>query len=69
MGQPLRDPLVLDAIERWASAEAAEVLGSLFVVAAIVLLFTAIPAWLMREGRTHDAGSPASRDEEVVAGF
>ncbi len=34
VGQPLADPLVLDAIERWASAEAAEVLGSLFVVAA-----------------------------------
>ncbi len=51
VGQPLGDPLVLDAIERWASAEAAEVLGQLFIVAAIILVLAAIPAWLMREGR------------------
>ena len=49
-GAPLGDPLVLDALERWASGEAATVLGQLFVVAAGVLLFTAIPAWLMRGG-------------------
>jgi len=67
VGQPLGDPLVLDAIERWASAEAAEVLGALFVVAAIVLVVAAVPAWLMREGH---AGSGAADDgEEVVAGF
>ncbi|MEX1296347.1 MAG: MFS transporter, partial [Candidatus Limnocylindrales bacterium] len=51
VGQPLGDPLVLDAIERWASAEAAEVLGQLFVVAAVILVITAVPAWLMRERR------------------
>ena len=65
VGQPLGDPLVLDAIERWASAEAAEVLGQLFVVAAIILVITAVPAWLMRERRAPDG----SEQEEVRAGF
>jgi hypothetical protein len=77
VGQPLADPLVLDAIERWASAEAAEVLGQLFVVAAIVLVMAAVPAWLMREGREGTAGERGRRreigastaDEETIAGF
>ena len=77
VGQPLADPLVLDAIERWASAEAAEVLGQLFVVAAIVLVVAAVPAWLMREGREGTAGERGRRreigasteDEEAIAGF
>lgn len=49
VGRPLGDPLVLDAVERWASAEAADVLGQLFVVAAIVLVVAGLPAWLMRD--------------------
>jgi MFS family permease len=76
VGQPLGDPLVLDAIERWASAEAAEVLGQLFVVAAIILVAAAVPAWFMREGREHtpverdrtrEPDAPAG-DEEAIAG-
>jgi hypothetical protein len=56
VGAPLGDPLVLDALEHWASGQAAEVLGQLFVVAAVVLLVTAIPAWWMRRpGRRSDA--------------
>jgi MFS family permease len=77
VGQPLADPLVLDAIERWASAEAAEVLGQLFVVAAIVLVVAAVPAWLMRESREGTAGErdrtrqldASTEDEEAIAGF
>lgn len=71
VGEPLADPLVLDAIEHWASAEAAEVLGSLFVVAAIVLLIAAIPAWLMREQSGHEPapGSPTESEGGSVAGF
>ena len=65
MGQPLSDPLVLDAIELWASAEAAEVLGQLFIVAAVILVITAVPAWLMRE--RHSAG--VDEEEEALAGF
>mgnify|MGYP001826075281 FL=1 len=73
VGQPLGDPLVLDAIERWASAEAAEVLGQLFIVAAIVLVLAAVPAWLMRERPGEASGaetaSPGVEGEEAVAGF
>ena len=65
VGQPLGDPLVLDAIERWASAEAAEVLGQLFIVAAIILVITAVPAWLMRE---RDEGGTAAADDAEDAG-
>ena len=82
VGAPLGDPMVLDALERWASAEAADVLGQLFIVAAIVLLVTAIPAWLMHgrgrrtrrpvaaEGGTAATGNSAEDAEEgVAAGF
>ena len=69
MGQPLSNPLVLDAIEYWASAEAAEVLGSLFVVAAIVLAIAAVPAWLMRERHGPKAARSEADAEEAVAGF
>jgi hypothetical protein len=70
VGQPLGDPLVLDAIELWASAEAAEVLGQLFIVAAIVLVIAAVPAWLMREGRSEqEAGGTPEAEEEALAGF
>ena len=56
VGAPLGDPLVLDALERWASAEAATVLGQLFILAALVLLAAAVPAWMMRP-RGHGSGS------------
>jgi MFS family permease len=82
VGAPLGDPMVLDALERWASNEAADVLGQLFIVAAIVLLVTAIPAWLMHghgsragravgaEGGTAATGDRAEDVEEgVAAGF
>jgi hypothetical protein len=70
VGQPLSDPLVLDAVETWASAEAGEVLGSLFVVAAVVLAAAAVPAWLMRE-RSSTSREPgaADGDQGVLAGF
>lgn len=65
VGRPLSDPLVLDALERWASAEAATVLGSLFVVAAIVLALAAVPAWFMRE-RGRQGPSPDRSDEPLA---
>lgn len=70
LGQPLGDPLVLDAIERWASAEAAEVLGQLFIVAALVLVLAALPAWLMRGSRVGGT-SPDERSDggDVHAAF
>jgi MFS family permease len=47
-GRPLADPLVLAALETWAASEAARVLGSLFLVSALVLAAAIIPAYLMR---------------------
>jgi MFS family permease len=49
VGAPLRDPLVLDALESWASTEAATVLGQLFVIAAFVLAAAALVTWLTRD--------------------
>jgi MFS family permease len=65
VGAPLGDPLVLDALERWASAEAADVLGQLFIIAAGVLMVTALPAWLMhgRGGRRRAAAGAAGGEE------
>jgi MFS family permease len=65
VGSPLSDPLVLDALEAWASAEAATVLGQLFILAAVVLAVTAVPAWMMRP-RGPASGEP---DEGLVGGF
>ncbi len=69
VGAPLGDPMVLDALERWASAQAADVLGQLFIVAALVLLVTAIPAWLMRghRGPASRVGTPTGSSREPGA--
>jgi MFS family permease len=50
-GRPLKDPLVVDALERWAAGEAARVMVSLFLVAGIVTL-VAIPPGLALRSRT-----------------
>jgi hypothetical protein len=47
--RPLRDPLVVDALEEWASREAAEIMVGLFVVAAVVTA-AAIPPGLLLGG-------------------
>jgi MFS family permease len=71
VGQPLGDPLVLHAIEQWASATAAEVLGALFVVAAIVLVIAALPAWWMREQPGADVAHEGNDEleEGALPGF
>lgn len=48
-GRPLEDGLVIEALETWASAEAASILSGLFLVAAAVLVAAVLPALLMRE--------------------
>jgi MFS family permease len=58
VGEPLSDPLVLDALERWASAEAATVLGQLFVIAAFVLVIAAVVTWLTRERSARPSAIP-----------
>jgi hypothetical protein len=42
--RPLRDPLVVEALESWASREAAEIMVGLFLVAAIVTVAAVPPA-------------------------
>jgi hypothetical protein len=48
--RPLRDGLVVEALERWAAGEASEILVGLFVVAGIVTL-VAVPPGLALGGR------------------
>jgi hypothetical protein len=52
--RPLRDPLVVDALEDWASREAARIMVGLFVVAAAVTA-VAIPPGLLLGGRRRAA--------------
>ena len=48
-GRPLEDGLVVDALERWASAQAAGILSGLFLAAAIVMLVAIVPTLAMRQ--------------------
>jgi hypothetical protein len=47
-GRPLVDGLVVNALERWASGEAAGILSGLFMVAAAVMLIAIVPTLAMR---------------------
>ena len=74
-GRPLRDPLVVGALEEWASREAASIMVGLFVVAAAVTA-VAIPPGLALGGRRGsrtrmlDRASPAAdaTDETALEG-
>jgi hypothetical protein len=59
--RPLRDGLVVDALERWASSEASAILVGMFLAAGVVTI-VAIPPGLALGGRTRrlTAGSTAS---------
>ena len=59
--RPLRDPLVVEALESWASREAASIMVGLFVVAAIVTLVAIVPALAL-------GGSGAARRAVVEPG-
>jgi hypothetical protein len=48
--RPLRDPLVVEALERWASGEAASIMVGLFVVAAVVTAAAIPPALALGRG-------------------
>jgi MFS family permease len=47
-GRPLGDPLVVDVLEAWASAQAASILAGLFLVAALVLVLAIVPTLMLR---------------------
>jgi len=70
-GRPLQDPQVVGALETWASAQAAAILGGLFLVAAFVMLLGVLPTLLLRgstagSGRATmpDDGSPPGDDDD-----
>jgi hypothetical protein len=66
--RPLRDPLVVDALETWASREAAQIMVGLFVVAAAVTAL-AIPPSLVLGGRPRMlADERAAADASTAAG-
>ncbi|MDP9482445.1 MAG: MFS transporter, partial [Chloroflexota bacterium] len=44
VGRPFRDGLVIAALERWASGEAARIMVGLFLAAAVVTALAALPA-------------------------
>ena len=46
--RPLRDGLVVQALERWAAGEGAAILGGVFLVAAFVTVIAVPPALVMR---------------------
>jgi hypothetical protein len=66
-GRPLRDPLVVDALEAWASREAARIMVGLFVVAAAVTA-VAIPPSLVLGGRTRMLTDDAAAPRAASAG-
>jgi hypothetical protein len=52
-GRPLQDYLVVDALERWASGQAAQILDWTFLVAAIVTAVAILPTLAMRNRPAH----------------
>lgn len=66
-GRPLDDYLVVDALERWAAAQAAGILSVLFVVAAIVTAFAILPTLAMRNHPGSSFPAPGEEDDEHVA--
>ncbi len=69
--RPLRDPLVVEALESWASREAAGIMVGLFLVAALVTI-VAVPPALALGGRTRQGaaeGTPSrDGDARMLAG-
>ena len=70
--RPLRDPLVVEALESWASREAASIMVGLFVVAALVTVAAAPPALALggttRRRSATEGASPPRDDPRMLAG-
>lgn len=62
-GRPLEDYLVVDALERWASGQAASILAWTFVVAAVVTAVAILPTLAMRN--RPGVHARAAQDEDV----
>ena len=65
--RPLRDPLVVDALETWASSEAARIMVGLFLVAAAVTA-VAIPPSLVLGGRPRMLADESAAARAAPAG-
>ena len=63
--RPLRDPLVVEALEAWASREAASIMVGLFLVAAVVTI-VAIPPSLALGGRRRGDGRDRVGDARML---
>jgi MFS family permease len=55
--RPLKDPLVVEALESWASREAASIMVGLFLVAAVVTIVAVPPALLLGGATRHRAAT------------
>jgi hypothetical protein len=68
--RPLKDPFVVEALEEWASREAAGIMVGLFVVAAAVTLVAIPPALALggrRDRRTRMLAGDAHKAEVGLA--
>ena len=61
-GRPLEDYLVVDALERWASGQAAQILEYVFLVAAVVTAAAILPTLAMRNRPGANARSAEGED-------
>jgi MFS family permease len=64
VGRPLRDGLVVAALERWASGEAARIMVGLFLAAAVATALAALPA-LALGGRRARMLADGAHDENA----
>jgi hypothetical protein len=65
-GRPLEDYLVVDALERWASGQAAQILAWTFVVAAVVTAVAIVPTLAMRNRPGTHAHAHGQQEGEDV---
>ncbi|MDH5242987.1 MAG: MFS transporter [Chloroflexota bacterium] len=56
--RPLRDPIVVEALESWASREAASIMVGLFLLAAVVTVAAVPPALALGGSRRHARTDP-----------
>ena len=70
VGRPFRDGLVIAALERWASGEAARIMVGLFLAAAAVTALAALPALALgtRRARMLASGADIRDADDIVDG-
>jgi MFS family permease len=68
-GRPLEDYLVVNALEQWAAGQAAGILSTLFVVAAVVTAIAIVPTLAMRNRTVegHGATKPGREAAEEAS--